>query len=124
MGVQSPGQTHPSQRCLGHLSPPAVPVPLGQVTLNPLGCSPGVGDPSRGLSTVGSAWEGPQSFPWQNGCDPQHQRVLRTGTLPPQRRLRGHGDVSAPGRARGVPVPPTWGSAHRWSHPLRAPLGE
>lgn len=46
MGVlQSPGLTHPSQRYLGPLSPSAVPVPLGQVTLNPLGCFLGVGDP-------------------------------------------------------------------------------
>lgn len=124
MGVQTPGLTHPSQRCFRPLSPPAVPAPLGQGTLNPPGCSPGVGDPSPGVSTAGSAWEGPQSFPWQNGCGPQHQGVLKIGTLPPQRGLRGHRDVSAPGRARGVPVPPTWGSAHRWSHSLCAPLRE
>lgn len=59
MGVQSPGLTHPSRRCLGPLSPPAVPVSSGQVTLNPPGWLPGVGDPIHGLSTVGSAWEGP-----------------------------------------------------------------
>lgn len=57
--MQSPGLTHPSQRCLGPLSPPAIPVPLGRVTLTPPGCSPGLGDPNLGLSAMGSAWEGP-----------------------------------------------------------------
>lgn len=53
MRMQSPGLTHPSQRCLGPLSPPAVPVPLGQGTLNNPGCSPGVGDPAVGCQQRG-----------------------------------------------------------------------
>lgn len=59
MGVQSPGLTHLSQRYLEPLSPPVIPAPLGQVTLKTSGCSPGVGDHSLGLSTMGSAREGP-----------------------------------------------------------------
>lgn len=53
MGVQSPGLTHPSQRCLRPPSPPAVPVPLGQGTLNTPGCSPGVRDPAVGCQQRG-----------------------------------------------------------------------
>lgn len=53
MGVQSPGLTH-TQRCLGPLSPPALPVPLGQVTLNPPGVAPqGLGTPAAGCQQWG-----------------------------------------------------------------------
>lgn len=51
--MQGPGLTCPSQRWRGLLSPLATPGPLGQVTLQPIGCSLGAGDPNLGVSTMG-----------------------------------------------------------------------
>lgn len=105
---------HHHQRCWGPLSSLAIPGLLGQVTSQLIGLLPGGWGPqpwgvNRGV-TLGRALK-PPIAKWVSpsiGGSPGLGRG----------RLRGHGAVSAPGGARGVPVPPTRGSAHRWSHPV------
>lgn len=115
--MQGAGLTHLCQRWWGPLSPLAIPGPLGQVTSQPIGCSPGVGDPNLGVSTVGVIVGRALKPLMENGCPlasvgPQNWDAV-TSTV-------GFEDVepSMPQAGHVVPLsPPTRGSAHRRSHP-------
>lgn len=121
--VQSPGLTHTSQRCLGPLSPSAIPRPLGQVTLKPApqvlprGWGPQPWAVNNGVS-LGRTLKLPMAK-WMHppaSVGPQNWDAATSAQAARTRRRQ------CPRQGTWCPCPPHLGECSPLEPPQRAPL--
>lgn len=122
MGVQSPGLTHPSQMF-------GTPVPTCRPSAfrpsdfeHPQVAPQGLGTPAMGCQQWGQPGKGLKASHGKMGVAPS---ITGSSELGRCHLSAGCEDTetSVPQAGHVVSLsPPTWGSAHRRSHPVRAPL--